>query len=65
MTTLDRSTNRCLAHTDVKGEWCESRETCKRYVAIRFDVVPAPAEHRCCRHGNDRFIPLHEESEPC
>jgi hypothetical protein len=45
---LSRDINRCLAHDHIAGQFCERANDCARHVSIRFDIVPVPAQYRCC-----------------
>lgn len=51
---LDKSINRCLAHGDKVGEWCERRYQCACHETIKHDMgINAPAAYRKC--SNDTY----------
>ncbi|WP_150428840.1 hypothetical protein [Dechloromonas sp. CZR5] len=46
---LDSTINRCLAHGDKEGEWCERRYQCACHETIKHDHGnEAPAAYRKC-----------------
>jgi len=51
---------RCLAHGDKPGEWCERRETCACHETIKHDRgVHAPAAYRKCMTDHfAAYLPL-------
>lgn len=57
---LDPQINRCLAHGDKVGDWCERRYQCACHETIKHDRgIKAPAAYRKC--SSDlyvAFIPL-------
>lgn len=51
---LDPSINRCLAHGDKPGDWCERRYQCACHETIKHDFgINAPAAYRKC--SSDHF----------
>ena len=47
---LDQSINRCLAHGEKVGDWCERRDNCACHETIKHDRgIHAPAAFRKCR----------------
>ena len=56
---LDASINRCLAHGDKHGEWCERRYACACHETIKHDLVPVPTAYRkCATDLYAAFLPL-------
>ena len=57
---LDSGINRCLAHGDHKGEWCDRRETCACHETIEHDRgIHAPAAYRKCMTDHfAAYIPI-------
>lgn len=57
---LDAQINRCLAHGDKVGDWCDRREQCACHITIKHDRgISAPAAYRKCMTDNfAAFIPL-------
>lgn len=57
---LDPQINRCLAHGDKVGEWCDRREQCACHETIKHDRgINVPAAYRKCMTDNfASFIPL-------
>lgn len=46
---LDAGVNRCLAHGNRPGEWCERRYQCAAHETIKHDAgISAPAAYRKC-----------------
>lgn len=57
---LDPTINRCLAHGDKKGEWCDRRDQCACHVTIRHDTgasVPT-AYRKCMTDAFAAYIPI-------
>lgn len=57
---LSRDINRCLAHGNRPGEWCERRYQCACHETIKHDAgINAPAAYRKCASDlYAAFIPL-------
>lgn len=57
---LEATINRCLAHGDQVGDWCERRETCACHQTIKHDRgIHAPAAFRKCMTDNfAAYLPM-------
>lgn len=57
---LESSINRCLAHGDKVGDWCEKRYECACHETIKHDAgIHAPAAYRkCFTPAFAAFIPM-------
>ncbi|MBS1143398.1 MAG: hypothetical protein H6R14_804 [Proteobacteria bacterium] len=57
---LDPTINRCLAHGDHVGEWCERSETCACHQTIKHDrgIYPPAAFRKCTTDHFAAYLPL-------
>lgn len=63
---LPESVNRCLAHGEMKNEWCERRYQCACHETIKYDrgLKTATAYRKCTTDLYAAYIPL-EGFQPC